>query len=306
MKLIPMVTLSENFVTITNTRTAKILIVHKKSQYELYRDSTDAAVRAYLEGDKVIAKKLLESHKNNYEALIATQTAFLRAGYKPTTVYRGDVTVQQLHDADLIVGVGGDGTILDIAHLCGSTPVLGVNSDPKNSFGFLCAANASTIDEIVNNLATLPLHNLATLQPYIDGNPTRERAINDLLFAHSNVAAMTKYDLLVPIVESRKDSGLLVCTATGSTAWMYNAGGESMQRGDHRMQYRSRDLRHAKSLYATELEFISKIREGILVIDTQHIRYDVSIGQKVKLAAGEPFNLIGEFGAKRESLNPPN
>ncbi len=293
-----------------------ILIVYKRSQYELYRDSPDKSTRDYLNRNNEQAAKLELSHRQNYATLDAVVDAFAKqaqknqsAGgepqkYQTKIMYRGDVSAQALRDTDIIVSVGGDGTVLDLAHLCKNIPILGVNSDLRNSVGFFCTANAQNIGEIVANLQAQPTTTLNTIQPYIDGRATPERAINDLLFAHNNPAGMTKYEITNPTVETRKnrkDSGLLVCTAAGSTAWMYNIGGDLMHLNDNRMQYRSRDLRNATSQYATtQLELISRIRDGVLTIDTQHIHYDVTLGQKITLAHGDPLYIVGDLHVKKE------
>ncbi len=279
----------------------QVLIVYKKSQYELYQHSPDAAVRAYLTNEPAQAAKLKESHEQNYATLDAVTKAFTKDSkpFHVTTRYRGDVTQEMLTSTDLVVSVGGDGTALDIGHLCGATPILGVNSDPKNSVGFFCTANANTIDDVVATLYTQPVTTLTTMQPYIDGVPTRERAINDLLFAHHNVAGMTKYEITKPTQETRKDSGLLVCTAAGSTAWMYQIGGDLMPLSDTRMQYRSRDLRGATSKFADDVEIISRIRDAKITIDTQHIQYDIGLGQGVKLQHGQPLHIIGNLQKKK-------
>ena len=47
--------------------------------------------------------------------------------------------------ADLVIAVGGDGTVLAAAHAAGDMPILGVNSMPGRSGGFFCAAIAKNI-----------------------------------------------------------------------------------------------------------------------------------------------------------------
>ncbi|HOD00235.1 MAG TPA: NAD(+)/NADH kinase, partial [Myxococcota bacterium] len=43
---------------------------------------------------------------------------------------------------DLVIAVGGDGTVLDIARFIRNTPLLAVNSSPSTSFGHFCATTS--------------------------------------------------------------------------------------------------------------------------------------------------------------------
>ena len=59
--------------------------------------------------------------------------ALLRAnGVAFSCVNRVGLDRQHLADVDLLVAVGGDGTVLSAAHFLdhGTIPVLGINSDP--------------------------------------------------------------------------------------------------------------------------------------------------------------------------------
>jgi NAD+ kinase len=47
------------------------------------------------------------------------------------TSVQGNQLTQPIHDVDLVIAVGGDGTLLRASHfLDSSVPILGVNSDP--------------------------------------------------------------------------------------------------------------------------------------------------------------------------------
>ena len=133
---------------------------------------------------------------------------------------------------DLVIVLGGDGTLTSISHnIDSNTPVMGVNShprknDPKGSIGFYMDSSVETFEEDL--LAALSgkamLNELPRLQATIEttsGNKIRsDPAINDLLIANTHQYAPSKYNLRrgdIDVVQ--QSSGLLFSTWLGQGAW---------------------------------------------------------------------------------------
>src|SRR6185295_12301282 len=76
----------------------------------------------------------------------------------------------------------------------------------------------------------------------INGKPVREQAFNDVLIAHRNPAAMTRYRLTIGASqEDQRSSGVWISTAAGSTAGIRSAGGRRMPITAKRLQYLVRE-----------------------------------------------------------------
>lgn len=127
--------------------------------------------------------------------------------------------------ADLLVVLGGDGTILKAAHQVRELgiPVLGVN---LGHVGFLAEAERSDIDAVVAAIASGSYVIEERIALDLLGAPESAWALNE--FAISK-AESSMIDLLVE-VDSRPVShwgcdGILVATPTGSTAYAFSAGG---------------------------------------------------------------------------------
>lgn len=134
----------------------------------------------------------------------------------------------EAHNKDIIITVGGDGTVLTANSLDSDVPMITVNSDPQGSVGMYTRCTAETFPEL--------------WQRYLDGGAKREiiprlhvtidhqhpRAIlNECLFASANPAAMSRYVLTVGQErEAQRSSGVWVSTAAGSTAAIRSAGME--------------------------------------------------------------------------------
>jgi NAD+ kinase len=136
--------------------------------------------------------------------------------------------------ADLIVVLGGDGTLLGVARLIGrrETPILGVN---LGGLGFLTEI---TVDEALPTLARIvageyDVDRRITLEAIIEpeqGSTSNRRsfcALNDVVLNRHQLGKMLDMRVTArgePFCVYRAD-GLIISTPTGSTAYALSAGG---------------------------------------------------------------------------------
>ena len=135
--------------------------------------------------------------------------------------------------AELIVVLGGDGTLLAIARLIGEreTPILGIN---VGGLGFLTQA---TIEEARSSLERVlagdyEVDRRIMLEAWVmrDGQAERAealRALNDVVIHKREIGALLEIEVIAdrqPFCFYRAD-GLIVATPTGSTAYALSAGG---------------------------------------------------------------------------------
>lgn len=143
-----------------------------------------------------------------------------------------DAVVQNLPGTELLLCLGGDGTVLSAARsvLPGKVPILGVN---LGRLGFLCElAPRETIERLPEILlGRYRIEELAMLQaelPATDAAPSVElHALNDVTVSRGSVVRPIYITLTVDgvrVVQIRAD-GIIVATATGSTGYSLSAGG---------------------------------------------------------------------------------
>ncbi len=284
----------------------RLLVVYKKSYYELYgyegRERRDSGAR---QPDASIIQPMERSHEENRQTLIAVCQVLDAANVSYDCIYRGEL--EPISGYDLILSVGGDGTLLEVSRYAGDTPVLGVNSDPVRSTAFFCAADRTTIGQRFGDLLNdaLALTSLARLQLAINDQVLPFYALNDLLIAHINPAAMAVYDLSIGAeCERQKSSGIWLSTAAGSTAGIRAAGGRVLPLHSRKRQYLVREpyagngqrYRLLKGAVSpdTAIEVTSRMRRGRVFIDGPHLRYALGLGDKLSVTlAPTPLRLYG-------------
>lgn len=136
--------------------------------------------------------------------------------------------------ADLVIVVGGDGSLLSAARTLAKydTPVLGVN---RGRLGFLADINPDEISPQVN--AVLDGHYEPDSRFLLDVSVCRDGktigsadALNDVVVNSGTSAQMIEYELSIndTFVYRQRADGLIVATPTGSTAYSLSGGGPIM------------------------------------------------------------------------------
>jgi len=130
-------------------------------------------------------------------------------------------------DADVIVALGGDGTILRAVHEFRDRPVLGLNF---GGLGYLSAVGGEEAERAFRMLAEgrYVLSERTLVEVRRAGNPTVvARALNDIAVARGLTGHAVRLDLSIggKIVTRYLADGIVVATPTGSTAYSLAAGG---------------------------------------------------------------------------------
>jgi NAD+ kinase len=144
------------------------------------------------------------------------------------------LSIAQVGDkAELLVVVGGDGTLLNVAGHLGETmpPIFGIN---VGSLGFLTTVSSPAFREAAETIANgkMTFSNRALLEVALgDSNEKPMIALNDAVFSRGEVSRLIRLRTRVngeALTEFNAD-GLIVATPTGSTAYSLSAGGPILE-----------------------------------------------------------------------------
>ncbi len=300
------------------SRTPRVLVVLKRSSWRKWvEEEADPRIVQLLEDGDESVRRMRPAHIDHSETIDEVRQALTDLGaevvwYDRPHHFRVD------GPCDLVVTVGGDGTLLGASHGIGpGIPLLGVNSAPAHSIGFFCAAKKGQVREFLAAAlaGALDQVELARMRVELNGQALHDRVLNEALFCHSSPAATSRYILRVVAHEStsgprvvaeeeHKSSGLWVGPAAGSTAAQSSAGGLVLALDSSDLQYVAREpyRPHGEKLKMTlglvvgeqSLDLKSRMRQARVFLDGDHLVHDVTIGDVVSMRrSSEPLVVLG-------------
>ena len=143
----------------------------------------------------------------------------------------GGSIVQIAQRSDLIVVLGGDGTILNVVAMAGKNlkPIFGIN---VGSLGFLTCVNSSAYREAVDAIVSgrISYSKRALLSVELRTNKrvlSTVHALNDAVVSRGDLSRLIRLTARVngEVLTEFNADGLIIATPTGSTAYSLSAGG---------------------------------------------------------------------------------
>jgi len=206
--------------------------------------------------------------------------------------------------AELIVVLGGDGTMLSAARLIESRsiPILGVN---MGGLGFLTETTVEnlyhSLDQVFDNhyqkdaRIRLQGHILREGQPLAQGS-----ALNDIVVSKGTLGRMirTRISLNHNFITNMRGDGVIVASPTGSTAYSMSAGGPILDPSLETLimaPINPHTLTHRPVLFPSHysLEINLSSPEGATVTFDGQVGYDMNAGDVLCIAASpHKTNLI--------------
>ena len=161
------------------------------------------------------------------KVLVSGQTAETLRGFEDCAVgYRG-----LSEDCDLVIVIGGDGTLLHAARLLAdvNVPILGIN---LGRLGFLVDISpdemSRRIEEVLNGAYETENRFLIVAEHRRAGERLASgTALNDVVLHKRDAARMVSFETYVDgrLMNHHRSDGLIVATPTGSTAYALSGGG---------------------------------------------------------------------------------
>lgn len=200
---------------------ARVVLVHRRSEYEelLDRHATYGQAEFFLRSRGRDIADVVARH-DAIEAAMQLVSTSLPADVRQAQVERSDLDRYLFAPEDIIVAVGQDGLVANVAKYLEGQPVIGVDPEPGRNAGVLVphAPDAAAGLVALVRQAHAPIHSRAMVQATLDDGQTLI-ALNDVYLGDPGHQS-SRYTITVRGgTERQSSSGIIVGTGTGATGW---------------------------------------------------------------------------------------
>ena len=196
----------------------RVVVVHRRTEYDelLATHGTQGQAAFFLSTRGRDIAELEDRHRLTQTA-IAAAVAGIPVEWRRGTVERGDVSRFLFAPDDVIVVVGQDGLVANVAKYLDGQPVIGIDPEPARNAGILVTHAARELRDLLHS--TDQVTERTMVQASLDDGQ-QLLALNEIFIGHPSHQT-ARYELLPPATrgESQASSGVIVATGTGATGW---------------------------------------------------------------------------------------
>ena len=201
--------------------TPRAVFVTRETDYELLiaRHATRGQARFFLEsrGQGLAA---VEARHERFHAVLAQARAAVPGEWRQALVRRADLDRFLFAGDDVVVAVGQDGLIANVAKYLGEQPVIGVNPAPDLYDGVLARNPVERLPRLLpaSVAGDVAIERRTMVQAVIDGTE-RLFALNEIFVGHRSHQSARYRIEAGSEAEEHSSSGLIVASGTGATGW---------------------------------------------------------------------------------------
>mgnify|MGYP005992594481 FL=1 len=201
--------------------TPRAVFVTRETDYELLiaRHATRGQARFFLESrGEGLAQ--VEARHDRFHAVLARARAAVPGEWRQALVRRADLDRFLFGPDDVVVAVGQDGLIANVAKYLGAQPVIGVNPAPDLYDGVLARNPVERLARLLPASAAgaAGIERRTMVEAVIDG-AERLFALNEIFVGHRSHQSARYRIEAGTASEDHSSSGLIVASGTGATGW---------------------------------------------------------------------------------------
>ncbi|MBE8473534.1 NAD(+)/NADH kinase [Streptomyces justiciae] len=200
----------------------RVVLVHRTTEYEelVAHHGTHGQAAFFLSSRGRDIEELADRHRRTRAAL-AEVTAAIPLTWRQSRVERADLDRFLFAPEDVVVVVGQDGLVANVAKYLAGQPVLGVDTDPGRNPGVLVRHRPSAVAGLLP-VVDREVDELTMVEAVAD-DTQRLLALNEIYLGaagHQTARYRLGLDGDGGAVEAQASSGVLVGTGTGATGWL--------------------------------------------------------------------------------------
>jgi NAD kinase len=198
------------------------IIIKNKTRLEslIERFNTKAQAQFYIESSGGNFQEYVNEHEKFYQSFLEVQTKLSKI-IKNKVVEREFVPSYIFSEKNLIIVIGQDGLVANVAKYSKNIPIVAINPDEERYDGVLLPFNAKNflngVNAVINESFSLKKMKFAEA---VLNDGQKLLAVNDLFIGISSHSSARYKIMLNGKEENHSSSGIIVSTKTGSTGWL--------------------------------------------------------------------------------------
>ncbi|MFD5520389.1 hypothetical protein [Streptomyces sp. NPDC127066] len=211
----------------------RVVLVHRTTEYEelTARHGTHGQAAFFLSSRGRDIAEVAERHRRAHEALSAVVSA-VPLTWRQARVERSDLDRFLFAPEDVVVVVGQDGLVANVAKYLEGQPVVGIDADPGRNPGVLVRHRPKDAGALLASAQGGSADELTMVEAVAD-DTQRLVALNEIYLGaagHQTARYRLGLDEYGGAVEPQASSGVLVGTGTGATGWLRSVWQERGER----------------------------------------------------------------------------
>jgi len=206
------------------TLAPRAVVVHRHTELDelLARHGTRPQAAFFLSSRRRSLEEAEARHARQ-QAALATVSAAIPIEWRRGQVERADLDRFLYARDDVIIVIGQDGLVANVAKYLDGQPVIGINPEPERNPGVLVPHPAEAAPALLAGVASPSLGEHVQVRTMVEASTDDGQtllALNEVFIGHSSHQS-ARYRLELPEGgnERQSSSGLLVSTGTGATGW---------------------------------------------------------------------------------------
>ena len=290
----------------------RVVLVTRQTEYDrlLASHATRGQAEFFLKQRGQSLNKL-EAQKHLQAIAVAKTKQSVPEEWSIMQIFREDLDRFLFAEGDIVVAIGQDGLVANLAKYLDGQPVIGVTPDSELTEGILTPLRAEMMGELFPRVAAqdVDIQKRTMVEARLDDGQTLA-ALNELFIGHRSHQS-ARYILHYDVKEEfQSSSGVIVSTGTGLTGWA-----RSIMRATHqhvafapderRAVYFAREpwpskvtgseLKFGEIVQGMDIELTSRMNDGGVIfadgIEQDYLHFDWGRTVRVVLSA-QTLNLV--------------
>ncbi|MBL8886604.1 MAG: hypothetical protein JNK16_08085 [Phycisphaerales bacterium] len=204
------------------TRNYRAVVVRRPTDYEslISTHATRGQAEFFLQSRSQSIEEIEQEH-SIVQSAIATVLAGIPSRWRRAGIDRSELSRFLFEPDDVVITVGQDGLVANVAKYLSGQLAVGVNPLPQRFDGVLVrhpAAAASDLLADIDANRPVAVQSRAMVRARLDDGQSLT-ALNEIFIGHRSHQSARYRIALGDRVERQSSSGIICCTGTGATGW---------------------------------------------------------------------------------------